>query len=218
VQPLLPSTTLPAPLRIGERAADFTARSTRGPLSLSEYRGRWVVLFSHPADFTPVCTSEFVAIARAADRFAAMDCALMALSVDSLFSHLAWIRAIHDRFGVRVEFPVIEDPTMAIARAYGMVAPDAVDASEVRATFFIDPDGVLAASSNYPANVGRSVDEILRTVAALQRAARGDALVPADWTPGADVLAMPDQGIEAILAAEDAAAWFYTTRAEGTGA
>src|SRR3546814_13189677 len=107
-------------LRLGEEAPDFTARSTRGVVSLSDYRGRWLALFSHPADFTPVCTSEFVAIARASDRFSAMGCELMAVSVDSLFSHLAWIRAIKDWFDVTVEFPIIEDPTLQIARAYGM--------------------------------------------------------------------------------------------------
>ncbi|WP_425542456.1 redoxin domain-containing protein [Sphingomonas oligophenolica] len=107
---LPPFPSITAPLRLGEAVPGFTARSTQGQFSLADLRGRWVMLFSHPADFTPVCTSEFVAIARAADRFAALDCALVALSVDSLFSHLAWIRMIHDRFDVRIEFPIIEDP------------------------------------------------------------------------------------------------------------
>ena len=184
-------------------------------MTLAAYRGRWLVLFSHPADFTPVCTSEFVAIGGAADRFASLDCALLALSVDSLFSHFAWIRAIHDRFGVTIDFPIIEDPTMEIARAYGMISPDAVDASAVRATCFIDPDGRLAASSCYPATVGRSIDEMLRTVSALQRAARGDALVPADWRPGADVLDLPTASIPDVLAAGGATDWFYTVKPDG---
>ena len=154
---------LPAcsPLRLGEVAPNFTARSTRGVVSLDDYRGRWLALFSHPADFTPVCTSEFVAIAKAHDRFANLGCELMALSVDSLFSHLAWIRAIKDRFDVIVDFPIIEDPTLEIARAYGMIAPDAMDAAAVRTTYFLDPEGILRASTCYPASVGRSVEVLL---------------------------------------------------------
>ena len=105
----------PSPLRLGEPAPDFTARSTAGSIRLSDYRGRWLVFFTHPADFTPVCTSEFVALTRASAEFEALGCELLGLSVDSLFSHLAWVRAIHDRFGVEVRFPIIEDPTMEIA-------------------------------------------------------------------------------------------------------
>ncbi|WP_284052542.1 peroxiredoxin [Stakelama marina] len=213
-----PDTQLPnscSPVRIGETMPNFTARSTQGVVSLDDFRGRWLVLFSHPADFTPVCTSEFVAIARAAGAFAELGCDLMALSVDSLFSHLAWIRAIHDRFDVEVSFPVIEDPTLEIARAYGMVAPDAADASSVRATYFLDPEGILRASSCYPASVGRSVAEMLRTVTALQRAQQGDVLVPADWTPGEAVLEVPSHSVSDILAADSATDWFYRTRPDG---
>ena len=111
----------PAAIRIGELAPDFTARSTDGMVSLGQFRGRWLVFFSHPADFTPVCTSEFIAIANAAEQFAALDCALLGHSVDSLFSHLAWIRALRDDFGVTIPFPVVEDPTLEIAHAFGMV-------------------------------------------------------------------------------------------------
>lgn len=204
-----PSPLITAPLRLGDAVPGFTARSTQGQFSLAELRGRWVMLFSHPADFTPVCTSEFVAIARAADRFAELDCALVALSVDSLFSHLAWIRMIHDRFDVRIDFPIIEDPSMVIARAYGMLGPDARDASAVRASYFVDPDGILRAMTCYPATIGRSVDEMLRMIAALQRVQDGDVLAPAGWTPGADLLRPPVQTVAAVLAASDAADWFY---------
>ncbi|WP_076070556.1 peroxiredoxin [Sphingomonas montana] len=205
------SEPLPAcsPLRLGEEAPDFTARSTRGVVSLSDFRGRWLVLFSHPADFTPVCTSEFVSIARAGDRFAALDCALMALSVDSLFSHLAWIRAIKDRFDVVVEFPIIEDPTLEIARAYGMVAPNAMDASAVRTSYYLDPDGILRASTCYPASVGRSVEEMLRLVTALQRVQDGGVLAPEGWTAGDDLLAVPSHDLADVLAAESGSDWFY---------
>lgn len=197
-------------LRLGEEAPDFTARSTRGPVSLSDFRGRWLALFSHPADFTPVCTSEFVSIARAHDRFAALGCELMALSVDSLFSHLAWIRAIRDRFDVVVDFPIIEDPTLEIARAYGMVGPNAMDASAVRTTYFLDPDGILRASACYPASVGRSVEEMLRLVAALQRVHDGSALAPEGWMPGSDLLAVPSHDVADVLAATAGTDWFYT--------
>ena len=197
-------------LRLGEEAPDFTARSTRGPVSLSDFRGRWLALFSHPADFTPVCTSEFVSIARAHDRFAALGCELMALSVDSLFSHLAWIRAIRDRFDVVVDFPIIEDPTLEIARAYGMVGPNAMDASAVRTTYFLDPDGILRASACYPASVGRSVEEMLRRVAALQRVHDGSALAPEGWMPGSDLLAVPSHDVADVLAAPAGTDWFYT--------
>lgn len=202
---------LPPIVRLGDILPNFTARTTMGVKALTDFRGRWLVLFSHPADFTPVCTSEFVAIARAADRFAAMDCALMALSVDSLFSHFAWLRLIRETFGVSVTFPVIEDPTLEIARAYGMIDPAAMDAAAVRASYFIDPEGRLRAMTSYPAEIGRSVDEMLRTVAALQRVDRGQGvLAPADWTPGKPLLAAPSQSIDVVLSAKGGATdWFY---------
>ena len=197
------------PLRLGEELPNFTARSTKGPLSLIDYRGRWLVIFSHPGDFTPVCTSEFVAIARSRPQFDALDCALMALSVDSLFSHLAWIRMIRDRFGVTVDFPIVEDPTMAIGRAYGMIAADARDATAIRATYFVDPDGILRASTCYPATVGRSISEMLQIVAGLRRVHDGSVLVPADWQPGGDLLRVPGQTVDAALAGADPSEWFY---------
>ncbi len=198
-----------APLRLGEQAPEFTARSTAGVVKLSDYRGRWLVFFTHPADFTPVCTSEFVALTRAGPEFEALGCALLGLSIDSLFSHLAWVRAIHDRFGVEVTFPIIEDPTLEIAKAYGMVAPDAVDASAVRSMMILDPEGVLRASNSYPAEVGRSIPEILRTVRALQRVHGGGVLAPADWKPGDDLLREPTQKVADIVGGGNPSDWFY---------
>ncbi|GAA4761713.1 peroxiredoxin [Stakelama sediminis] len=200
----------PAPLRLGDEVPSFTARSTQGTISLSDYRGRWLVLFAHPADFTPVCTSEFVALAQAADRFAALDCALVAMSVDSLYSHLAWLRLIHDRFGVRVDFPVVEDPSLEIARAYGMIAPDAADAGTARTTYFIDPNGILRACTDYPATIGRSVEEMLRVVEALQRVESGKCLAPANWSPGSALLTTPGNTADAALNAKGASDWFYS--------
>lgn len=203
----------PRPLRIGDVAPAFQARSTLGEVRLEDYRGRWLVFFSHPADFTPVCTSEFVGIAKAADAFAELDCALLGLSVDSLYSHLAWVRAIREAFDVTIPFPIVEDPSMAIGRAYGMIEPDADDSSSVRGTYFIDPDGVIRAMTWYPLNVGRSVDEMLRMVAALKRTSRDDVLAPEGWRPGHDVLVTPPQDQHAVLAGDDEH-WFYQTRAD----
>ncbi|MDQ4418974.1 peroxiredoxin [Sphingobium sp. DEHP117] len=192
------------PLRIGDCAPDFGARSTAGDIKLSQFRGKWLVFFSHPADFTPVCTTEFVALAQAAGRFAALGCALLGLSVDSLFSHLAWIRAIREVFGVTIGFPVIEDPSMAVGRAFGMIDERAGDSAAIRSTYFIDPEGVIRAITTYPHNVGRSVEEMLRMVAALQCAAGDTVLTPEGWQPGEPVLLPPARA----AGDADAADWF----------
>ena len=196
-----------ASLRIGDLAPDFTARSTAGPVRLSDFRQQWLILFSHPADFTPVCTTEFVALARAAGQFAERDCALMALSVDSLYSHFAWLRLIRDRTGVEVRFPIIEDPTMVIARAYGMVGTEDADSAAVRTTFFIDPAGTIRAMTSYPANVGRSIPEMLRTLDALRAVGEGH-LAPADWHPGDDLLSPPSATLDGVFAAQEPTDWF----------
>lgn len=184
--------TPPRPLRIGDVAPDFTARTTQGERALGDYRGQWLVFFSHPADFTPVCTTEFIGMQQAAERFAAMNCALLGLSVDSLYAHHAWLRAIQAGFGVTIGFPVVEDPSMAIGRAFGMIDEQAESSAAMRCTYFIDPDGVVRAITVYPHNVGRSVDEMLRLLAALQRADDGDVMTPEGWQPGGDLLRAPD--------------------------
>lgn len=178
----------PVALRMGDVAPDFEARSTKGPVRLSDYRDRWLVFFSHPADFTPVCTTEFVALAKAHDRFAAMGCALLGLSVDSLYAHLAWTRAIRDLFSVEVPFPVVEDPSMVVGRTYGMIDEKAENSAGVRATYFIDPKGIIRAITHYPLTMGRSIDEMVRMVAALQASDSGEKLAPADWQPGHPLL------------------------------
>jgi peroxiredoxin (alkyl hydroperoxide reductase subunit C) len=204
-------TSVARPLRIGDLAPNFRARTTMGEVNLEQYRGRWLVFFSHPADFTPVCTSEFVALARAASRFEKLECALLGLSVDSLYAHLAWIRAIRDTFGLSIPFPVVEDPSMAIGRAYGMIDENASDSAAVRASYFIDPEGVIRALTWYPMNVGRSVEEMVRLLTALQRTARGDVMTPEGWQPGGDLLLPPVQDGSAALESASAA-WFYRTR------
>jgi peroxiredoxin (alkyl hydroperoxide reductase subunit C) len=215
--------TSPAPspppcagLRIGDTAPDFEARSTIGPVRLSAYRGRWLILFSHPADFTPVCTTEFVALASEAAAFAARDCALMALSVDSLFSHFAWLRMIRDRFGVEVRFPILEDPTLVIGRAFGMVGAQDNDSATVRTTFFIDPAGVIRAMTCYPASLGRSVPEMLRILDGLQAIDAKGALAPANWQPGEPLLAAPSHDLDDVYAAPDVAGWFLRSSEDET--
>ena len=198
----------PRPLRINDPAPGFSARTTQGEKSLADWRGRWLLLFSHPADFTPVCTSEFVALARAAPDFAALDCDLLALSVDSLYSHIAWVNAIERDLGVTVPFPVVEDPSMVIARAYGMLDPHAPSAATVRASYAIDPAGIVRAISWYPMSVGRSADELLRLIAALQTADREQASTPEGWRPGGALL-------EAAPTSQDQAgegAWYMKER------
>ncbi|MCX7898932.1 MAG: peroxiredoxin [Methylocystis sp.] len=198
-----------AGLRIGDAAPLFQARSTRGDVRLDQYRGRWTIFFSHPADFTPVCTSEFVALARAAPRFEAMNCALLGVSVDSLHAHVAWVRAIHEIFAVEVPFPVVEDPSMTIGRAYGMLDDNARDSSAMRATYYIDPQGIIRAMTWYPMTVGRSVEEMLRLAAALQRSEKGDAMTPEGWRPGDDVLLPPAQTMADALKPGAPRDWFY---------
>ena len=201
-------------LRIGDIAPDFHARTTRGEVSLSQFRGKWIVFFSHPADFTPVCTSEFVALARAAPDFEGLGAVLLGLSVDSLYSHIAWLHAIRERFGVEVTFPVIEDPSAKIGHAYHMLADDAEDTSAVRATYFIDPDGVIRAMTWYPLTVGRSVQEMIRMLTALQRTAANEVLTPEGWRPGDDVLRPPPRTAEPALAVGSGSDWFYETQAD----
>lgn len=207
----------PAGLRIGDTAPDFEARSTVGPIRLSAYRKRWLILFSHPADFTPVCTTEFVELARRADEFAQRDCALMALSVDSLFSHFAWLRMIRDRFDVEIRFPIVEDPTLVIGRAFGMVAPQDSDSATVRTTFFIDPSGTIRAMTCYPANVGRSVPEMLRTLDALQAIDAAGGLAPANWQVGDPLLASPTHDLDEVFGAQNETDWFLREKAAGKG-
>lgn len=211
IQPGVPGAT--RALRINDVAPDFTARTTQGERRLSDYRGRWLILLSHPADFTPVCTSEFIALARRAEAFAALGCDLMALSVDSLYSHLAWVKDIYSRSGVKVTFPIIEDPSMAIGHAFGMVDAGSSDSATVRATYVIDPQGIVRAISWYPMNIGRSVDELIRLVTALQTSEREHASTPAGWSPGEPLLEPAATTLdEAIADGEGDAAWYFRER------
>lgn len=198
--------------RIGMPAPDFEARTTQGSFRLSSHRGRWVLFFSHPADFTPVCTSEFIAFEKAADRFAALECDLIGLSVDSLHAHVAWIKDIESRFGTRISFPIIEDISMSIARAYGMIHDASDSTSAVRSVFFIDPHGIIRAMIHYPLVVGRSVEEILRVLAALQMTDSDGLSAPEGWQPGTSPLLSAPADIHEADARSNGAgnAWYYT--------
>ncbi|MDQ0457471.1 peroxiredoxin (alkyl hydroperoxide reductase subunit C) [Rhizobium paknamense] len=180
-----PSTTMP---RINEAAPAFSAKTTHGDRSLADYKGKWLVLFSHPADFTPVCTTEFIGFANASEDFKAINCELLGLSIDSIYSHLAWVQNINEKFGVEITFPIIEDLSMKVATAYGMIHPGASDTSAVRATFIIDDKGILRAMIYYPMTNGRSVPEVLRLVRALQTSLTHGVATPEAWQPGEKVI------------------------------
>jgi len=181
----------PALPRLNEPAPDFDAVTTHGPRKLSDYKGKWLVLFSHPADFTPVCTTEFIGFANAYPEFQKLDCDLLGLSIDSTYSHIAWIRNIKEKFGVDVPFPVIDDLSMRVAHAYGMIQPGASDTSTVRSTFIIDDKGILRAMIYYPMTNGRSVPEFVRLVTALQTSDKNGVATPEGWRPGDKVIVPP---------------------------
>ena len=176
--------------RINEPAPDFEAKSTHGVIRLSDFtaKGKWVLLFSHPADFTPVCTTEFVEFARRSPEFGRLGVQLIGNSIDSVYSHIAWVRNIEQNFGVKVTFPVIADLDQKVARAFGMVHEAVSDTATVRAVFFIDPKGTIRALLYYPLSLGRNVDEILRVFQALQTAEQNACATPANWHPGDAVI------------------------------
>jgi peroxiredoxin 2/4 len=202
--------------RINEPAPDFKVNTTHGERSLADYKGKWLVLFSHPADFTPVCTTEFIGFAKAADTFKAMNCELLGLSIDSIYSHLAWMQSIKNSFGVEIPFPIIDDIKMEVAQAYGMIHPGAADTQAVRATFFIDPEGKLRAMVYYPMSNGRSIDEFVRLLQAMQTSDANKIATPEGWTPGCDVIVPPPKTPAAIEArkAEGYAMkdWYFSTK------
>lgn len=197
-------------------APDFDVRTTHGQKKLSDYKGKWLILFAHPADFTPVCTTEFIAFAKAHDKFQAMNCDLLGLSIDSVFAHLAWTQNIEEKFGVKIPFPIIEDIKMEVASAYGMVHPGAADTQAVRATFFIDPKGILRAMVYYPMSNGRSINEFVRLLQAMQTSDKNSVATPEGWTPGCDVIVPPPKTSEAAdkRASEgyNTVDWYYSTK------
>ncbi|HNY74080.1 MAG TPA: peroxiredoxin [Bacilli bacterium] len=179
---------------IGDKAPAFTAVTTQGMINFPEdYKGKWVILFSHPADFTPVCTTEFMTFASLADDFKALNTELVGLSVDSLYAHIAWLRKIKEiewkNFkDIEVKFPLIEDIRMDVAKKYGMIQPGQSNTQAVRAVFVVDPNGIVRTILYYPLSMGRNFDEIKRIIQALQKADTDKVATPADWRPGDDVI------------------------------
>ena len=184
--------------RIGDAAPEFKAVTTQGEINFpSDYKGKWTILFSHPADFTPVCTSEFMTFASMEKQFNEANCDLIGLSIDGLYSHIAWLRTIKEKIeykgmkDIEVKFPLIEDIKMDVAKKYGMIQPNEDSTKAVRAVFFIDPKGIIRAIIYYPLSLGRNFDELYRVLIALQTSDEFGVATPADWRPGDDVIISP---------------------------
>lgn len=180
---------------IGDYAPSFEAITTQGKIKFPEdYKGKWVILFSHPADFTPVCTTEFMTFAAMDDEFKALNTELIGLSIDSLHAHIAWLRAINEKIewkgmkNIEVKFPLIEDIKMDVAKKFGMIQPNQSSTQAVRAVFIIDPEAKVRTILYYPLSMGRNFDEIKRIILALQKADNDQVATPADWRPGDDVI------------------------------
>ncbi|MDI3318131.1 MAG: peroxiredoxin [Bacillota bacterium] len=190
--------------RIGEPAPDFEAASTRGTIRLSDYRGKWVMLFSHPADFTPVCTTEISAFAARHHEFERRNVQLIGLSVDGVPAHLSWTRDMEEAFGHPIPFPIIADLDMKVSRLYGMIHPGESTTATVRAVFFIDDQGIIRALLYYPMSLGRSVDELLRVFDGLQTSAKYGVSTPVDWQPGKEVVVPAPATADKIQSKEEA--------------
>jgi peroxiredoxin (alkyl hydroperoxide reductase subunit C) len=210
----LPVTTgLP---RLGAAAPAFEADSTHGTLRLEDFRGSWVILFSHPADFTPVCTTEFVAFATIAPELKKRNVELVGLSIDSTYSHIAWVRNIEQHFGVKIPFPVIADLDKRVATLYGMIMPGESKTETSRCVFVIDPNGTVRAMIYYPLTTGRNAQELLRLIDALQTSDKHAVATPANWKPGDPVIVPPPRTTEdaeaRIKAGFECKDWYFCTK------
>lgn len=184
--------------RIGDPAPEFKAVTTQGEVNFpGDYKGKWSILFSHPADFTPVCTSEFMTFAHMEEKFNEANCQLIGLSIDGLYSHIAWLRTIKEKIeykgmkDIEVTFPLIEDIKMDVAKKYGMIQPNEDNTKAVRAVFFVDPKGIIRAIIYYPLSLGRNFDELYRALIAMKTSDEFGVATPADWQPGDDVIISP---------------------------
>ena len=193
-------TTIPTGIpRIGDVAPDFTQNSTHGPLTFSSWQGKsWVLLFSHPADFTPVCSTELAEFARRSKEFEALNTKLIGLSIDSIHSHLAWRENLREKLGIDIGYPILADLDMQVAKLYGMLHPGASATATVRAVFVIDPKRVVRALVYYPMNVGRNIEELKRLVTALQTAEQHGCAMPVDWKPGEKVIVPPPKTVDEV--------------------
>ena len=190
------TTTTPTLPRLGQPAPAFQAETTHGTIRLEDFKGGWLILFSHPADFTPVCTTEFLAFAKIAPDLRKRNVELLGLSIDSTYSHIAWMRNIEEKFGVPIPFPVIADLNKEVAALYGMVMPGESKTETSRCVFVIDPNQIVRAMIYYPLTTGRNMDEILRLIDALQTTDTHGVATPANWRPGDKVIVPPPKTIE----------------------
>jgi peroxiredoxin (alkyl hydroperoxide reductase subunit C) len=213
-----PSQEKPTPSfpRLGQPAPAFEAQTTHGTLRLEDFKGSWLILFSHPADFTPVCTTEFVAFAEIAPELKKRNVQLCGLSIDSNYSHIAWIRNIEQNFGVKIPFPVIADLNKEVAGLYGMIMPGESKTETSRCVFIIDPNGILRAMIYYPLTTGRNMQEILRAIDALQTTDKFGVATPANWTPGEKVIVPPPATAEAaeerMKAGFETKDWYFSKK------
>ena len=184
-------------LRLGEPAPDFEAETTHGKIKFSEFnKGHWVILFSHPADFTPVCTTEFIGFAQKQEEFEKRNVKLLGLSIDSVYSHIEWVRQIEENFELKIDFPVIADLGFDVSHLYNMIHPAISTTHAIRTVYIIDPEGILKMSIAYPSSVGRNIDEIIRTVDALKLVDEKKVATPANWKPGENVIVPPPKTSE----------------------
>ncbi len=207
---------------IGDKAPAFEAETTRGKIRFPyDFKGKWVILFSHPSDFTAVCTSEFVMFGAMQEEFEALGCKLVGLSVGTNPSHIAWMRSIRDRIEFRghkhvdIRFPLIADMSMEVARKYGMIQPGASTTAAVRAVFFIDPQAVVRAVICYPMQLGRNFDELKRVLVGLQTVDKHRVALPADWRPGDEIIVPAPLSYEGEATTPDGARcydWYFCTR------
>ncbi len=213
--------TYPMPL-IGDKAPAFEAESTQGKIRFpKDFKGKWVIFFSHPSDFTPICTTEFVLFGAMQEEFEALNCKLLGLSVGTNASHIAWMRSIHDRIEykghrhVALRFPLIADMSMEVARMYGMIQPSASTTAAVRTVFFIDPAATVRAVVSYPMQLGRNFDELKRILVGLQTIDRHHVALPADWRPGDDIVVPAPatyDGTDASAEGMTCCDWYFCTR------
>jgi peroxiredoxin (alkyl hydroperoxide reductase subunit C) len=185
--------------KIGDKAPDFESLTTTGKIKFSEYnKGAWVILFSHPADFTPVCTTEMMGFASEKDFFSSKNTKLIGLSIDSIHAHIAWVNAVNEKTGVLFEFPIIADIDMSVSKLYGMLQPGESETAAVRAVFIIDPESKVPLIMYYPLNVGRNMEEIKRTLVALQTSDENKVAMPLNWKPGEKVIIPAPKTVEAL--------------------
>ncbi|MCY0880969.1 MAG: peroxiredoxin [Firmicutes bacterium] len=202
--------------RLMEPAPDFEAVTTFGKIHLSDYRGKWVVMYSHPADFTPVCTTEFMGFSERKAEFDKLNVQLLGLSIDSVFSHIAWVNAIQEKFGQHTPFPIIADIDMHVSKLYGMLHPKASTTQAVRALFIIDPEGILRLMMYYPMTTGRNIDEVVRVLKSLQAVDQFKINTGANWQPGDPVIVSPPNTVQGMGESKpqgvECKDWYFCTK------